>query len=122
MAETVITKQVIAMAGVAPSFAAVNADGSRFVCPTNSRLYLHFKNTNGSTRTVTILKQQAAAKVPGYGPVTLSNFAVTVPITTGERLIGPIPPACVDAEGYAHFTVDAHADLTVGLFELAEVA
>jgi len=122
MAETTITKQVISMAGAAPSFAAANADGSRFACPTNSRLYLHIKNTNGSTRNVTILKQQASALVPGYGPVTLANFQVTIPITTGERLIGPIPPACVDSEGYAHITFDAVTDLTIGLFELAAVA
>ena len=121
MAETTINAQAIVAAGLTPSYAAANADGSRFLCPSDERLFLHVKNANAATRTVTVVAQRTSAQVQGAGVVAIPNMAVVVPVTTGDKMIGPIPPAYVDDDGYAHITFSAVADLTVALVSLARV-
>lgn len=122
MPENTLTKQSIVSSGLTPAYAAANTDGSKFVVDSLGRLFLHVKNTNAATRTVTIAKQKDSGYVEGYGYVAFADIAVVVGANTGDKMIGPIAPAYIDDDGYAHATFSAVADLTIGLFELTRPA
>lgn len=78
----VITVQQASLAGLNPSYVAASATGD--TVPNDGKLVLHVKNVNAASRTVTVASQKTAT--PGLSP---SNNAVSVPATTGERIIGP---------------------------------
>jgi hypothetical protein len=73
--------QVIALAGLAPSYA--NATGGGDKCEVGDRVFLHVKNGSASSVTVTLT---ATASVRGQ---VVSNLTVAVP-ASGERMIGPL--------------------------------
>lgn len=77
-----IATQFIATTGLAPSYSAVSASDT--ITPGNS-VFIHVKNAGGSPDTVTI----TAVGNTGYG-VAKPNLTVSVPATTGDRMIGPI--------------------------------
>jgi hypothetical protein len=109
----------VVAAGLAASFAAANTDGSKFASPSVERTFLRVKNTNGSARNVTLVAQNTSAQVPGAGLQAIASIVVNIPATTGDKVIGPIPPAYVDTSGFAHVTFDAVSGLTIGAFHLA---
>lgn len=80
-----LTTQAINRAGVTPSYAAVAGGGD--ACECGDDIYLHFKNTNAATCTVTFAIPASASTYPN---VTYTNPAVVIPATTGDKLIGPI--------------------------------
>jgi hypothetical protein len=95
-----LTIQNISAAGITPSYQAATASDTIPGANGNERLFLHAKNTNAATATVTIQPvSPTTAKVPGVGNVTIPNIAVTIPATSGDKMIGPIPQAYIDATG-----------------------
>ncbi len=103
----VLTVQQVALAGLNPSYAAAAAAGDSFA--NDGRIVLHVKNANASSRTVTVTSQKPAT--PGLAP---SNNAVSIPATTGERLIGPFDPnVWNDANGNAQITYSSETGLTI---------
>lgn len=76
-----LTTQVISLAGAGVTYSAAAAS-TKVVC--GERTFLHVKNTNGSSMTVTI---SSTAKVRGQAA---ADVVVTVPATTGDMMIGPI--------------------------------
>ena len=82
-----LTTQVILRSGITPSYAAVAGGGD--ACEVGDDVYLHFKNTNAATYTVTLAIP--AGNSP-YANVVYTSTAVTIPATTGDKLIGPISP------------------------------
>src|SRR5689334_3517500 len=78
-----LATQQISLAGVTETFASCAGGGDKFT--PGDRTFLHVKNTNGATRTVTI----DSKVLSNYG--TDVNVAVVVPATTGDVLIGPLP-------------------------------
>jgi hypothetical protein len=80
-----LTTQSITRAGVTPSFTAVAGGGD--ACECGDDVYLEFKNTNAATYTVTLAIPSGASTYPN---VTYTNVAVTIPATTGDKLIGPV--------------------------------
>lgn len=76
-----LTTQVVSLAGLAPTYSAAAA-GTKVAC--SERTFLHVKNTNGSSMTVTLT---STAKVRGQAA---ADVVVTVPATTGDQMIGPI--------------------------------
>jgi hypothetical protein len=80
-----LTTQVIIRSGITPSYAAVNGAGD--ACEVGDDVYLHFKNTNAATCTVTLAIPTGASTFSG---VTYTSTAVVIPATTGDKLIGPI--------------------------------
>jgi hypothetical protein len=76
-----LAQQVIASSGLTPTYSAAAAS-TTVTC--GDRSFLHVKNTNGSSMTVTVT---ATAKQRGQAVVDL---VVTVPATTGDKMIGPI--------------------------------
>ncbi|NUS29817.1 MAG: hypothetical protein HOV92_37140 [Streptomyces sp.] len=76
-----LTTQVIALAGLNPTYA--NAAGGGDKCAVGDRNFLHVKNGAGSSVTVTLT---ATAAVRGQA---VANLTVSVP-AAGERMIGPL--------------------------------
>ena len=80
-----LTTQVIVRTGITPSYAAVAGGGD--ACEVGDDIYLHFKNTNAATCTVTLAIPSGNSP---YSGVTYTSTAVVIPATTGDKLIGPI--------------------------------
>jgi hypothetical protein len=80
-----LTTQAVNRAGTTPSYAAVNGGGD--ACEVGDDIFLHFKNTNAATCTVTLAIPAGAST---YSNVTYTNVAVVIPATTGDKMIGPI--------------------------------
>ncbi|MFG3488557.1 hypothetical protein [Streptomyces sp. NPDC047972] len=76
-----LAQQAVALSGLTPSYSAAAAS-TTVTC--GERSFLHVKNTAGSSMTVTLT---ATAKVRGQ---SVGDVVVTVPATTGDKLIGPI--------------------------------
>jgi hypothetical protein len=97
---TALTIQNISAAGVTPSYQAATASDTVPGASGSERLFIHAKNTNAATATVTIQPvSPTSARIPGVGNITVPNIAVTIPATTGDKMIGPIPQAYIDATG-----------------------
>lgn len=92
MPRTAITPLEITIAGVAPTFApADNGNGMSFVNDGNT--LLEVKNTGGGACTVTLT-------TPGkVGGIDIVDPTVIVPITTGDRIIGPFQPDIFNQAG-----------------------
>lgn len=74
--------QVLTPSGVAPTYAAVGASGDTF--SPGDHVFLHIKNTGASS--------VATITTPGtVDGLAITDLAVTVPATTGDRMIGPLP-------------------------------
>lgn len=109
-----LTTQSITRAGVTPTYAAAAGGGD--ACEVGDDIYLHFKNTNAAARVVTLAIPSSASTYPN---VTYTNVAVTVPATTGDKLVGPISALFKDpTTGRCTITYDAVTNLTVGCFKL----
>lgn len=75
-----ITAQVIAEAGTAVTFTAVNASD---VLTNNGNSYLQVKNANAAACTVTM------TAVTNCNQNFAHNMSVSVPATTGDKVLGP---------------------------------
>lgn len=73
--------QVIALAGLGPTYAAAAGGGDK--CEVGDRVFLHVKNGGGSPITVTL------TSVAAFRGQAVSNVTVSVP-ASGERMIGPL--------------------------------
>lgn len=92
MARAVLTVQKILPSGLAPSYAAGNlADGHEFA--NDGNVFLHVKNTGGGACTVTVQTPTT------FGGMALADASVSVPATTGDRMIGPFDPAYFNQAG-----------------------
>lgn len=76
-----LAQQVVALSGLTPTYSAAAAS-TTVTC--GDRSFLHVKNTNGSSMTVTL----TATRV--YRGQATADLVVTVPATTGDKMIGPI--------------------------------
>lgn len=76
-----LTPQVVSRAGLTPTYSSAV---SSTTVPCGERTFLHVKNTAGSSMTVTLT---STAQVEGQ---LAADVVVTVPATTGDKLIGPI--------------------------------
>ena len=80
-----LTTQQVSRLGITPTYAAVAGGGD--ACEVGDDIFLHFKNTNAATCTVTLAIPSGASTYPN---VTYTNPAVVIPATTGDKMIGPI--------------------------------
>jgi len=105
-----LTTQTVTGAGTAPTYTAVNASDT--ITP-DSNVFLHVKNANAAACTVTITD---AGTTPGGSAAT--NPTVTVPATTGDRMIR-IPPQYVNpTTGLVTVSYSVTASVTAGVFRL----
>lgn len=114
MASTLLTAQAITRAGMAPAFTAANVDGHFW--PSNGQQFLYVKNGSGSPITVTF---PIPVTVDGQ---TVASKTVSVPATTGERIIGPFPPQYNDTLGNANCTFSAVTTVTCALLSFTPVS
>jgi hypothetical protein len=80
-----LTTQSITRAGPTPTYAAGTSGGD--ACEVGDDVFLHVKNTNAATRDVVLAIPAAASTYPN---VTYTNVTVTIPATTGDKMIGPV--------------------------------
>lgn len=92
MADVQIAAQSMSKAAVAPTFTTLNATDV-FYIPNNVKTVLYFKNTNGSIATITFDVTQL---VDG---LEIADHAITVPATSGERVIGALPSKMTELTG-----------------------
>lgn len=99
----VLTKQKVTLSGITPTYAAGSSGGDTFVNDQadGARTYLHVKNTGAST-VLTIADPNS--KQPEGATAWNPALAVTIPATTGDKLIGPIGPRFIDSNGNTAIT------------------
>lgn len=105
-----LSYQQMAVTGPATTFGAVAASDTM---PPDERGFLWVKNANAGADTATVV-------VPGttFGQAN-PDVAVTVPATTGERLIGPLSPSLADpATGLITVTHSVTSSVTCALVRL----
>lgn len=78
-----LAQQVVALTGLTPTYTAAAAS-TTVLC--GERSFLHVKNAAGSSMTVTIT---ATGRLRGQA---VADLVVTVPATTGDKMIGPLTP------------------------------
>lgn len=92
MPRTALTAQALTRAGITPNYqAADSGNGNTF--PNNGSTLLHVKNT-GVQSTLTI-----KANGLQIGGSTLTDLTVTIPATTGDKMIGPFDPTYFNQAG-----------------------
>lgn len=112
MPRTALTVQQISTGGLTPSYVAADqVNGMEFV--NDGDTFLHVKNTNASQRTVTVTTPRT---VDG---LAIADPAIVVPATTGDKMIGPFPPATFNqAGGLVYVDFDASAGVTIAAIRL----
>lgn len=111
-AETTLTVATIVPTSTVQTLASANADGSKFAVRSGGRTFLVVANGSGSPINVTMEIQNTSVSVPGVGAITLTDNVVAV-AAGATRLIGPIAPQYVDADGFAHVTYSDVTTVTV---------
>lgn len=104
--------QSIIRTGITPSYAAANAGGDTFAPGKNT--FLHVKNTNAATRDITVVSTSTAIGL------AVADVTVTIPATTGDKLIGPFPyEHFADANGVCAITWSAATNVTIAVLDLS---
>lgn len=106
-----LAKQTVGLAGLAPVYSAVSAADT---FPPGNNVFLHVKNTGGGASTVAIV---TPGNVAGQA---VADVSVSVPATTGDRMIGPLPGSLFAraVDGLADVTFSATTGVTVAVLEL----
>ncbi len=113
MAEVRIEPQKILKSGIIPSYTGSLLTTNTYLVRNNGRIALHFKKSGAGDCVVTL---QTPVQVSG---LDVAENAVTVPATTGDKLIGPLPPSVFnDGLQDARFTLSEITGLTVAALEL----
>lgn len=86
MADIQISTQTLTKTVTNPTYTALNATDIYYVPNNSGRTILFFKNTNGSSATITFDVTQEAE-----GALTIADHTISVPATTGERFVGNLP-------------------------------
>lgn len=109
-----LATQEITRAGVQVTYAACNAGGDKFTPSKDT--FIHVKNTNAATRTVTIVSTGTSIGLAVADP------AVVVAATTGDNMIGPFPPDIFanSADGLCDLTYSAVTNLSIAVFRLSK--
>ena len=109
MARTALAVQTIADEGITPAFTAAPVDGHSV--PGDGDVWLEVKNTSGSPINVTV---QTGGTLMGE-PVT--DKVIAIPATTGDKIIGPFPPALYNqADGLVYVDFASVTNLTIAAF------
>lgn len=111
----VLTKQKVTLGGTTPTYAAAAGGGDEFVNnqASGSRTFLHVKNTSGGIITVTI--DDPNSREPEGSTEFNPDLAVEIPATTGDKMIGPIGPRFIDADGNTNISYSGVTNLTVAV-------
>ena len=109
----VLTVAVLKHTGHTPALVAAAGGGDDF--PNDGRTFLHVKNASGSPINVTIDSKRKCSQNAEH------DVVVSIPATTGEKLIGPFPiDEFSDTNGRCNVTYSGVTSLTVQAVSLAE--
>jgi len=111
---TLLTTQNISRAGVTAAYTTVTASDT---FTPDSQTFIHVKNVSGSNDTCVLAV--AAGDPPG---LTISDVSVTVPLTTGDKMIGPLPAQFFadPTTGLCTVTHTQTTSVTSGVFKLQQ--
>lgn len=110
MSRTAATVQQMSRAGVTPTYNAAHADNNYFA--NDGRTLLQVLNV-GAEMTVTI---QTPGTVDG---LAISDRAVVVPLTTGNKMIGPFPPDIYNqSDGTVYVDWSRTSDVTFAVMRM----
>ncbi len=90
MARTVLTVQDVVRTGLAPSYAAGDSANGHSFDNEGHNVFLQVKNADASPINVTII---TPGTVDGHA---IADLVVSIPATTGDKMIGPFPAAVYD--------------------------
>ena len=112
MARTALVPQQVVRTGLTPVFSAANADGHSIA--NDGKVVLEVKNTSGAPINVTI---QTPGSVDG---LAIADLVVAIPLTSGDKIIGPFPPGIYNqADGTIYVDFAAAPGLTVAALRIA---
>ncbi len=107
-----LTTQTVSRTGLAATYAAAAAGGDTF--SPGQHTFLHIKNASAGAITVTVV-------TPGTtSGLAIADVAVSVPATTGDRMIGPLGGSLVadPATGLGNITYSAATSVTVAIIDV----
>ena len=112
-----LTTQVINRAGLGPTYGAAAGGGDAMSC--GSGMFLHCKNASGAPITVTLNVPAARTYEPN---VAITSPAISVPATTGDRMIGPVDAATFadPVTGLCSITYSGVTSFTVAAVQLSQ--
>jgi hypothetical protein len=112
MTRGTLSVQEIALAGTTPSYSAGDAaNGHQFV--NDGQTFLHVKNTGGGACTVTLTTPAT------IGGVALADPTVSVPMTSGDKMIGPFDPSLFNnAGGLLYVDLSTSSGVTLAAIKL----
>lgn len=104
-----LTAQQMSRSGLNPTYASAAGGGDEFV--NTGEEYIHIKNGDASSHTITIVTQNTS------DGLAVADRAVAVPAGE-ERKIGPFPTAIYnDANQKVQLTYDGVTSVTIGIFK-----
>lgn len=110
-----IAVQSVSEAGLNATYSSAAGAGDTFDNTNERRIFLHVKNGDASSHTVTVTPVQASKDVQGFGTMTKATVAVAIP-AGADRFIGPFPMAAFGAE--PAITYDAVTSVTLAVLEV----
>lgn len=107
-----LTTQVVSVSGLAPTYAAAAGGGDTFT--PGDDVFLHVKNAGGSPVTVTVVTPNTV------GGLAISDVSVSVPATTGDRMIGPLSRQnfARSSDGLGEITYSGVTSVTVAVVDV----
>lgn len=106
--------QTAVAAGITPTFNAASVSDT-FVDDGLERTFIHVVNT-GTQKILTVVPAQASANKPGVGPFTVPTMSVTIPATTGVKIVGPFPQAYINqSSGLVTVALDSATGVTIAV-------
>lgn len=110
-----LTVQSVTESGLDGSYSAAAGAGDTFVNDTTGRTFLHVKNGDASSHTVTVTPVITSRSIEGFGTLTKSGVSVAIP--AGEdRFIGPFPYTAYGAD--PDITYSAVTSVTVAAIKV----
>jgi hypothetical protein len=112
-----LATQVVNRAGVGPTYGAAAGGGDAMAC--GSGMFLHCKNASGAPITVTLVVPSSRTYEPN---VAITSPAISVPATTGDRMIGPIDAQTFmdPTTGLCTITYSGVTSFTVAAIQLSQ--
>lgn len=99
--------------GIAPAYQGTLSTSDTYTFSNDGRVFLHVKKTGAGACTATIT---TPGTVRGKA---IADATVSIPATTGDKLIGPFPPDLYnDASGLVTIAFSDIAGLTVAVVRL----
>ena len=109
-----LTVQEVNKDGLEPTYSAAASGGDTFNNDSD-RKFLHVKNGDASSKTVTIAAIVSETERPGFGTLAVADISVSVPAGSA-KLIGPIPRTAYGTQPDIQYS--AITSVTVAALEL----